>query len=77
MSRPDEPTKEPSTPDRTPVPPAVPPRRGRRWLRWTLRLLAILIIPLTLGALIAWYAVSSESGTRFLLARVAPCCRGS
>jgi translocation and assembly module TamB len=68
---PDQPTTDSATSDRTPVPASAPPKRGRRWLRWALRLFAIVIIPLTLGALIAMYAVSSESGTRFLLGRVA------
>lgn len=61
---PDQPTPAP------PPPPPTPPRRRRRWLRWTLGLLLALVLLLILVAGLGWYAVSTEGGTRTLLAHL-------
>jgi len=53
----------------TPAPPTAPPRR-RRLRRWTLGLLLSLLVLIALLVGLAWYGVSSERGTRVLLARL-------
>jgi translocation and assembly module TamB len=60
---------ETPTPTPTPAPAPAPPRQRRRVLRWTLRLLLIIFLPLILGVIIALWAVSTERGTRILLTR--------
>jgi translocation and assembly module TamB len=60
----------------TPAPPSAPeassppPRRRRRLLRWTVGLLLALLIVIALLAGLGWYGVSTERGTRVLLARL-------
>ncbi|HKI05624.1 MAG TPA: translocation/assembly module TamB domain-containing protein [Thermoanaerobaculia bacterium] len=63
---PDSPTSAPATP---PSPPEAP-RKRRRLLRWTLGILLTLVVLVLLLAGLAWYGVSSESGTRVLLTRL-------
>src|ERR1700710_1624264 len=58
-----------TTPSPTPPP---PPRKKRRLRRWLIGLLLIIVLPLILGAGLVWYAVATESGTRFLLGEIAP-----
>jgi translocation and assembly module TamB len=60
-------TPTPPTPS-TPAP--APPRKRRRLLHWTLGLLLTLVVLLILVVAGAWYAVSTERGTRILLGRV-------
>ncbi|HSS76144.1 MAG TPA: hypothetical protein VLV54_05300, partial [Thermoanaerobaculia bacterium] len=59
------------TPTPTPMaaPPAPAPKKRRGILRWTLRLLLIIFVPLILGVAIVLYAVTTERGTRILLGR--------
>src|SRR5262245_6296454 len=52
------------------TPETPPPRRRRRLLRWTLGLLLTLLVLIVLLVGLAWYGVSSERGTRVLLARL-------
>jgi translocation and assembly module TamB len=47
-----------------------PPRKRRRLLRWTVGLFVVLIVLLALLVGLGWYGVSSERGTRYLLARL-------
>jgi translocation and assembly module TamB len=63
LDAPDEPT--------TPAP-SPPPRKKRRLRRWLIGLLLLIVLPLILGIGIVLYAVSTESGTRFLLGEIAP-----
>ena len=51
--------------------PSTPPLpRRRRFLRWTLALLLTLLVLIALLVGLGWYGVSSERGTRVLLARL-------
>lgn len=61
--------KTPGTIESKPEAPATP-RKRRRLLRWTLGLLVTFLILLGLLVGLVWYGVSSESGTRMLLARL-------
>ncbi|HEY4588438.1 MAG TPA: hypothetical protein VII86_04395, partial [Thermoanaerobaculia bacterium] len=58
------------------TPPATPPRKRRRWLRWTLGILIALVLLLLLAVGLVWYAASTESGTRALISRVSPMIPG-
>lgn len=51
-------------------PPSPPPRKRRRFLRWALGLLVVVFVLLALLVGLGWYGVSSERGTRVLLARL-------
>src|SRR4051794_3214228 len=66
-------TPDQPTPPEKPAPaapsPSPAPRKRRRWLRWTLGLLLALVLLLILVAGLGWYAISTEGGTRTLLAR--------
>ncbi|HEY0511883.1 MAG TPA: translocation/assembly module TamB domain-containing protein [Thermoanaerobaculia bacterium] len=53
----------------TPPPAATPPRKRHRLRRWLLGLLLAVVLLLVVVAGLGWYAVSTESGTRALLAR--------
>jgi translocation and assembly module TamB len=56
-----------TSPAPAPAPPA--PKKRRGVLRWTLRLLAIIFLPLILGVILVVWAVSTERGTHVLLTR--------
>jgi translocation and assembly module TamB len=58
-------------PEPAPTPAPAPPKKKHRALRWALRLLLILFVPLILGILIVLYAVTTERGTHVLLGRLA------
>jgi translocation and assembly module TamB len=58
------------TPETPPPPPQTPAKKRHRLRRWILGLLLALVLLLVLVAGLGWYAVSTESGTRALLARV-------
>jgi translocation and assembly module TamB len=62
---PDDPI--PATPPEAPPPP--PPRR-RRFLRWALGIVVVFFVLLALLVGLGWYGVSTERGTRVLLARL-------
>jgi len=63
--------------DETPNPAPAPPKKKRRALRWVLRLLVLIFLPLILGILIVLYAVTTERGTHLLLTRIAPFIPGT
>ncbi|HEY3571696.1 MAG TPA: translocation/assembly module TamB domain-containing protein [Thermoanaerobaculia bacterium] len=69
-------TPEETTPPPSDTPPATPPRKRRRWLRWTLGVLAFLVLLLLVAVGLVWYAASTESGTRTLISRVGPMIPG-
>ncbi len=60
----------PETPPPSATPPQKPAKKRHRLRRWVLGLLLALVLLLVLAAGLGWYAVSTESGTRALLARV-------
>lgn len=63
--------ENPTPPAPETAPPAAPaPKRRRRWLRWTLGILLSLLVLVGVLLGLAWYGVSSESGTRVLLSRL-------
>jgi translocation and assembly module TamB len=70
-------SEETPTPAPKPTPPAPAPRKRRGVLRWTLRLLLILFVPLILGIALVLYAVTTERGTHILLTRIAPFIPGT
>ena len=53
-----------------PAAPPDPPRKKHRLRRWILGLLALGLFGLILLSGLLWYGVSTEGGTRFLLARL-------
>jgi translocation and assembly module TamB len=64
-------SEETPNPDPASAPAPAPTLKKRRALRWVLRLLLILFVPLILGILIVLYAVTTERGTHILLGRLA------
>ncbi len=65
------------TPNPAPAPAPAPPKKKRRALRWVLRLLVLIFVPLILGILVVLYAVTTERGTHVLLTRIAPFIPGT
>src|SRR4051794_508366 len=63
-------TDDPTPAAASPAAPSPSPRKRRRPLRWLLGLLLALLLLLVLVAGLGWYAVSTEGGTRFLLAHL-------